>query len=119
MKRLLEKNKNHLRQLRHDRIRPVLKGTASRPRLSVFRSLKGMIAQIIDDSSGKTLVYASSADVKKKDKKTAVSFELGKLLAEKAIEKKIKEVKFDRGGYKYHGRIKALADGAREAGLVF
>ncbi len=113
-----------MRSIRHIRVRKVLVGTAAEPRLSVFRSLKGMVAQIIDDSAGKTLCYVDAKEVKEKkseDKthKVAVSYLLGKLLAEKAKTKGISKVKFDRGGYKYHGRVKALADGAREGGLVF
>ena len=132
MKRLFNKNKSALRQVRHARVRKVLIGTAAEPRLSVFRSLKGMVAQLIDDNAGKTLCYVDVKEVKpaaakakagegKTDKshKVAVSYLLGKLLAEKAKAKGISRVKFDRGGYKYHGRIKALADGAREGGLVF
>ena len=124
MKRLFNKNKSTLRQVRHVRVRKVLIGTAAEPRLSVFRSLKGMVAQLIDDNAGKTLCYADAKEVKEKKAddrthKVAKSFLLGKLLAEKAKAKGISQVKFDRGGYKYHGRVKALADGAREGGLVF
>ncbi len=124
MKRLSEKNKSKLRQVRHIRIRKVLVGTASEPRLSVFRSLKGMVAQLVDDASGKTLCYATAKEVKEKKAenrsgKVAVSYLLGKVLAEKAKAKGIAKVKFDRGGYKYHGRVQALAEGAREGGLVF
>ncbi len=124
MKRLFNKNKSTLRQVRHARVRKVLIGTATEPRLSVFRSLKGMVAQLIDDEAGKTLCYADSKEIKVKkseDKsgKVAVSYLIGKLLAEKAKAKGVAKVKFDRGGYRYHGRVKALADGAREGGLVF
>ncbi len=124
MKRLFVKNKSKLREVRHARIRKALSGTAAEPRLSVFRSLKGMTVQIIDDVSRKTLCYASIKEVKEKkaeDKtgKVAVSYLLGKILAEKAKAKGVSKVKFDRGGYKYHGRVKALADGAREGGLIF
>lgn len=124
MKRLFNKNKSTLRQIRHVRVRKVLLGTAQEPRLSVFRSLKGMVAQLIDDAAGKTLCYVDAKEVKAKKAedrsgKVAVSYLLGKLLAEKAKSKGISKVKFDRGGYKYHGRVKALADGAREGGLVF
>lgn len=104
---------------RHNKIRAKIKGASKRPRLSVFRSNKGMFLQLIDDNKGVTLVSAKSSEIKKKDKKTVVSFELGKLIAAKAAEKKIKEVVFDRGGYKYHGRVKMVADGAREGGLKF
>jgi len=129
MKRLFNKNKSSLRQVRHARVRKVLIGTAAEPRLSVFRSLKGMVAQLIDDSTGKTLCYVDSKEVKTatakakagegKTGKVAASYLLGQLLAGKAKTKGISKVKFDRGGYRYHGRVKALADGAREGGLVF
>jgi large subunit ribosomal protein L18 len=124
MKRLFNKNKTALRKIRHVRVRKVLIGTATEPRLSVFRSLKGMVAQIINDESGKTLCYVDSKEIKEKkveekSQKVGVSYLLGKLLAEKAKAKGVSKVKFDRGGYRYHGRVKALADGAREGGLVF
>lgn len=102
-------------------IRKHLSGSTERPRLSVFRSNKGIYAQVIDDLSGKTLVSASSlskeftAEGSKSDQSVAV----GKLVAEKAIAAGIKEVVFDRNGYLYHGRIKSLAEGAREGGLIF
>lgn len=96
---------------RHKRIRAKIKGTAEVPRLCVFRSNKHIYAQLIDDEKGKTLLMA-------KDVKSA-ALNVGKLLAKKAIEKKIKKVVFDRGGYKYHGQVKALAEGAREQGLKF
>lgn len=95
-------------------------GTFSRPRLSVFRSLKGIYAQIIDDDKGNTLVSALMRDIKnKKINKMEAAKEIGKILAERAVAKKITKVVFDKGAYKYHGRIKALADGAREGGLKF
>lgn len=113
-----------MRQVRHARVRKVLIGSASEPRLSVFRSLKGMIAQLIDDSSGKTLCYADTKSVKvgkagDRAGKVAASYLLGQMLAEKAKAKGISKIKFDRAGYKYHGRVKALAEGAREGGLEF
>ncbi len=111
--------KQEKRIRRKNKIRAVIKGTAKRPRLSVFRSNKGMFLQLIDDDKGKTLVSAKSQEVKSKDKKTVISFELGKLIAKKGIEKKIKNIVFDRGGNKYHGRVKMVADGAREGGLEF
>ena len=119
MKRIEEKNKKLAR--RHKKIRFTIKGTKDRPRLSVFRSNKGMYVQLIDDVSGKTLVSAGIRELGKdnKDKKIDQSFKLGKILAEKAVEKKITLAVFDRGGYKYHGRVKAVADGAREGGLIF
>ena len=96
-----------------------MSGTAQRPRLSVFRANAHIHAQLVDDEAGKTLVAASSMEVKTKDKKTGIAAEVGKLLARKAGEKNIKAAVFDRGGFAYHGRIKALADGAREGGLKF
>lgn len=116
-------SRRKLKQLKRERrkikIRAKIKGTAEVPRLSVFRSNKGMFLQLIDDSAGKTLLSVSAKDIKKKDAKTAVSFELGKLIAKKAKEKEVEKIVFDRGGYKYHGRIKAVAEGAREGGLIF
>ena len=114
-----EKIKKTKQIRRHSKIRVNIKGTASRPRLSVFRSNKGMYLQLIDDEKDKTLVSAHSGEVKKKDKKVIISYELGKLIAKKGIDKKIKVIVFDRGGHKYHGRIKAVADGAREGGFMF
>ena len=104
------------------RIRTKLKGTPERPRLAVYRSNKDIYAQIIDDANGTTLVAASSREKgfkKGKGKKVEVSTKVGKQLAEKAIGAGITSVVFDRGGYLYHGRVKALADGAREGGLKF
>ena len=110
------------RQRRHRRIRVTLSGTSNRPRLNVFRSLQHIYAQVIDDTSGTTLAAASTnepdartATGSKTDRARAV----GKNIAERAKEKGISAVVFDRGGYLYHGRIKALADAAREAGLEF
>ena len=100
-------DKNEARLRRHRRVRNKISGTAARPRLDVFRSAKHIYAQIIDDEQGVTLVSASTMD---KDFN-------GKKIAAKALEKGITEVVFDRGGYVYHGRVKALADGAREGGL--
>jgi large subunit ribosomal protein L18 len=107
------------RQLRHKRIRKRIKGTAARPRLSVFRSLKGVWLQLIDDNKGETLVSANYKELKKYKDKLDQAKQLGLLIAQKAKKKKITKVVFDRSGYKYHGRIKALAQGAREAGLEF
>ena|SRR3989344_1683118 len=109
------------RERRKLRVRKKVFGTAGRPRLSVFRSLNYTYAQLIDDTQGKTLVDISG-DVKKlheKGTKTEAAYEVGKLLAQKATEKKIKTAVFDRSGYRYHGRVKSLADGAREGGLEF
>ncbi len=113
-------NSNKARLKRHMRIRNKIHGTAECPRLCVFRSLKNIYAQVIDDAKGQTLVSASSLELKdtyggNKDAAT----EVGKLVAAKALEKGIKEVVFDRGGYVYHGRVAALAAGAREGGLEF
>lgn len=101
-------------------------GTKSRPRLSVFRSNKGIYAQIIDDEAGETLVATNDKDLKenrkkekKSQKKTEIARFVGEQLAKKALKKKIKKVVFDRGGYKYHGRVRALAEGARKGGLEF
>ena len=116
-------NKNERRQLRRYRIRNKVSGSAARPRLSVFRSAEHIYAQIIDDTTGKTLTQASSReDVKsfvEGKGKVGVSTAVGKLLAQRAKEKSITQVAFDRGGYLYHGRVKALADGARAGGLNF
>lgn len=96
-----------------------MNGTATMPRLSVFRSNKYIYAQVIDDAKGKTLVdvSAESKEIHKAKTKVVAAVEVGKLLAKKALEKKIKEVVFDRNGYQYHGRVKGVADGAREGGL--
>ena len=117
-------DKNKIRLRKHVRVRKKISGTAQTPRLSVFRSSKHIYAQIIDDVSSTTLVAASSLDEALKGKldytgNKQAAKEVGKLLGTKAIDKGIKQVVFDRGGYLYHGRIKELADGAREAGLEF
>jgi large subunit ribosomal protein L18 len=106
----------------HVRIRRRLKGSDVRPRLAVFRSVKHIYAQVIDDTNGKTIVSASSAEKNtpvKNGGNVAGAQALGKLVAERAREKGVTKVVFDRGGYLYHGRIKALAEAAREAGLEF
>lgn len=113
------KIKQAKRERRKGRVRAKVYGTEKCPRLSVFRSNKAVYAQIINDENGKTVIGISSGEVKAKDKKTVISSELGKMLAEKALAKGIKEVVFDRNGYKYHGRVKALAEGARAGGLKF
>jgi len=102
-----------LREKRRVRIRAKIKGTKNRPRLSVFRSSKHIYAQLIDDEKGETLAAALGGS------NVRTAGEVGKVLAEKALKLKIKKVVFDRGGYKYHGRVKALAEGAREGGLEF
>ena len=104
---------------RHKRIRTKISGTKSRPRLSVFRSNKHLHLQLIDDVSGKTLVSASTKEVKDVKTKEAQARSAGKLVAEKALQSGIKEAVFDRGGNKFHGRVAKVAEGAREAGLKF
>jgi large subunit ribosomal protein L18 len=113
--------KKEIRNRIHTRIRRKLSGTAARPRLAVFRSVAHIYAQVIDDVAGATVVSASSVDKSGKIKggNVAAAKAIGKLVAERAKEKGIKSVVFDRGGYQYHGRVKALADAAREAGLEF
>ena len=114
------KNKKEARRRRIKmRISKKYFGTANRPRLCVYRSDKEIYAQLIDDEKGKTLVSVKDVEIKKKNKKTELAFEVGKLIAKKAIEKKIEKIVFDRAGYQYHGRVKSLADGAREGGLKF
>ena len=114
------------RVARHSRVRNKVSGTTERPRLAVFRSLKNIYVQIIDDQSGNTIVSASSLEDKVKDKNIAdssgkmnISAAVGQVVAERAKEKGIGSVVFDRGGYKFHGRVKAVAEGAREEGLIF
>jgi large subunit ribosomal protein L18 len=107
------------RAIRHRRVRSRVMGALERPRLAVFKANRHIYAQLIDDNAGKTLASASSLEIKSKAKKTDIAKEVGKLVATKAIAKKIKAVKFDRGGFAYHGRVKALAEGAREGGLEF
>lgn len=103
----------------HRKRRILASGVASRPRLSVYRSTRAVYAQVIDDEQGKTLVAASSKELKTKKYDMQAATETGKLLAQKAKEKGISAVVFDRGGYRYHGKVKALSDGAREGGLQF
>ncbi len=116
-------DKNKIKQTkrirRKGRVRAKVTGMASCPRLSVFRSNRGIYAQIINDENGRTLVSASSKEVAITGKKIDISLELGKLIAKKAAAKGIGQVVFDRNGYKYHGRVKALAEGARQGGLKF
>ena len=113
-----------MREIRHRRVRRKIVGTTPRPRLCVFRSLNHIYAQVIDDSTGQTLVSMSTLDPQVKSrtdgmKKSEKAELVGALLAEKASNEGIKQVVFDRGGYKYHGRVKALAEAARKAGLEF
>ncbi len=112
-------NKLERRKKIHRKIRATIAGTSEKPRMSVFRSNKQIYVQIIDDVNGSTLVAASSKDIKDAGSKSDVSKAVGKAIAEKASSKGISDVVFDRGGFLYHGRIKALADAAREAGLKF
>jgi len=130
---MLPKQEKRIR--RHRRVRAKISGTAEVPRLCVFRSSKHIYAQLIDDEKGKTIVSANDLKIKvskskekkpegekkenKREGKTAKAFEVGKLIAKEALSKGIKKVVFDRGGYKYHGRVKAVAEGAREGGLKF
>lgn len=114
-------SRDETRRRIHQRIRHTVRGTAERPRLAVFRSLKHIYAQLIDDAAQRTVTAASSAE---KDSRASGgnlqgAKQIGKLIAERAKEKGIQKVVFDRGGYLYHGRVKALADAAREAGLEF
>ena len=139
----LQKRKRRYR--RHKRVRAKIRGKEMRTRLCVFKSVKHIYAQLVDDENGKTLVAASDLELKEKKKppkissrlqlsktkdikkeevkkrtgKKAVAFEVGKLIAEKSLQKKIEKMVFDRGGYKYHGRVQALAEGLREGGLKF
>jgi len=116
----LTKNQRRLRI--KSRIRKVVSGTEAKPRLAVFRSNKEIYAQIVDDVSGKTISAASSRDkdiAKAKGNKSEVAALVGKAIAEKAIKAGVETISFDRGGYLYHGRVKSLAEGAREAGLKF
>jgi large subunit ribosomal protein L18 len=114
-------SKDIIRQRVHTRIRRKVRGTGERPRLAIFRSLSHIYAQVIDDTKGATLVAASSTEKEgpAKGGNVAAAKEIGKLVAGRAKEKGIKSVVFDRGGYHYHGRVKALAEAAREAGLEF
>lgn len=119
-----DKDARKLRNVRHRRVRKKVAGKPEQPRLCVFRSLRFIYAQIIDDTDGKTLAAASSQEVLQEAggeirPKTALSAAVGQLLARRAQEKGIARVVFDRGGYKYHGRVKALAEAAREGGLKF
>jgi len=118
----MRKAKKSLRTKRTERVRAKLFGTANKPRLSVFRSNKSIYAQIVNDETGTTLVAASEVDLKKlksKGEKAEKAEQVGQILSKKAVKKGIKEVVFDRGPYKYHGRIKKLAESARKEGLKF
>ena len=110
---------NSSRLQRKRRVRAKISGTTERPRLSVFKSLKSIYAQVIDDVAGKTLVSAKLSELKKAPNTVESAMAVGKLVAEKCLALKIETVTFDRSGYQYHGKIKALAEGAREGGLKF
>lgn len=114
-------DKNQARLKRHKRVRGKIQGTESRPRMNVFRSRSNIYAQIIDDVKGTTLVSASSVekDFKEYGGNKEAAKKVGQLIAKRALDKKIKDVVFDRGGYIFHGRVKELAEGAREGGLNF
>ncbi len=116
-----QKIKNQARERRHRRVKAKVKGTGQKPRLAVFRSLKDVYVQLIDDQKSVTLASASGREISKKlvGKKTDLAFKVGEYIAKKASEQGIEEIVFDRGGYKYHGRIKAVAEGARKGGLKF
>ena len=119
----MKNNKTFRRNRIRQRIKKVVSGTSDYPRLSVFRSNKEIYCQLIDDVNGKTIVQTSSRDKSITDLKLKsnieISFNVGKSVAELAVKKGIDKIKFDRGGYLYHGRVKSLADGAREGGLKF
>jgi large subunit ribosomal protein L18 len=115
---ITQTKRNEIRRRIHARIRQKLSGTAERPRLNVYRSMNHIYAQVIDDQKGETLVSASTIKLKSGGN-VAAAKEIGRAVAELAAAKGIKRVVFDRGGYLYHGRVKALADAAREAGLEF
>ena len=120
-----DRNATALRRVRHRRVRKKVIGSPDQPRLCVFRSLRAIYAQVIDDSTGRTLAAASSKEPSEAsggtpaDSKIAVSAAVGKVVAERALAQGITQVVFYRGGYKYHGRVKALAEAAREGGLKF
>lgn len=113
------KAKQEKNERRHGRVRAKISGTEARPRLSVFRSNSGMFLQLIDDLNGRTLASAGVSEIKIKQSKVDLGKALGLLIAEKAKKQKITKVVFDRSAYKYHGRVKAVAEGAREGGLEF
>jgi large subunit ribosomal protein L18 len=119
---ITKQDKNAVRRKRHARVRAKLSGTSARPRLNVFRSNKHIYAQVIDDTKGVTLVSASTLDKElslESSSNVDAAKAVGELVAKRAVEKGITTIVFDRGGYLYHGRIKALADAARENGLQF
>lgn len=112
-------NKNNFRLKRKSRVRAKISGTPEKPRLTVFKSLTALYGQVIDDVAGKTLASASLKEIKKVKNTIEGAKEVGKLIAKKCLEVKIEKIVFDRAGYKYHGKVKAFAEGAREGGLKF
>ena len=112
-------DKNELRLKRRRRVRAKISGTAQKPRLSVYKSLTAIYAQLIDDTSGRTLAQANTKEIAKGRNDMSGAEKVGELIAKKGKEAKIENVVFDRGGYNYHGKVKALADGARKGGLKF
>jgi large subunit ribosomal protein L18 len=116
---LKQVDRKRARAKRHRRVRTKVRGTSAQPRLSVFRSVAHTYAQVIDDSTGRTLVAASTVELKESRNNVAAAQAVGRAIAEKAVKAGLKKVVFDRGGYLYHGRVQALADAAREAGLEF
>jgi len=117
-------NRNRQRKRRHLRVRKKVQGTAQCPRMNVYRSNTNIFVQVIDDEAGRTLVSSSTLDPQVREavsgcRKIEAAFEVGKVIAQKALEVGIKKVVFDRGGYQYHGRVKAVAEGARAGGLEF
>ncbi len=124
MRRIFKKTRNNLRQIRHTRVRSRVKGNDQCPRLSIFRGLREMNLQLIDDATGKTLCSIDTSQIKpgeagERKGKVAKSYLAGLELAKKAKDLKIESIVFDRGGYKYHGRVSAAADGVRAGGLKF
>lgn len=115
----MQVSRNVARKRRHIRLRKKISGTEQKPRLNVFKSNKAIYVQVINDVEGKTLVSASSVELKLTNNNIDTCTQVGKLIAQKAIKAGINEVVFDRGGYVYHGKVKALADAAREEGLKF
>lgn len=115
----MKTTRNNKRLHRAQRVRAKISGTAVRPRMNVFRSLRALSVQLIDDTTGTTLVSAQLAEISGGTNTVEGATKLGALIAKKALEKKITEVVFDRAGYKYHGKVKAIAESAREAGLKF
>jgi large subunit ribosomal protein L18 len=118
------RQRDEARERRHERIRRTVRGTSGRPRLAVFRSARHIYAQVVDDAAGRTVAHASSCEkdvraMRPGARKIAVAAAVGKLVAQRCLERGIQAVAFDRGGFRYHGRIAALAKGAREGGLQF